>query len=146
MKNQWIFVVLLLSQGCASTESYRDIVSSWDGVELERLITSWGRPNKIYHLTNGNTVVKYYDTSKFGVSDFPQSSSSNPRASANSNNRLSNAGNNDSENRRSSVSIPNTQKKPSARTIKKTCKTTFTADANNVIIRWKYEGDKCNVR
>jgi len=53
-----LFLFLGLS-GCATTAKYETKLNTWIGTNEDYLISSWGVPDKEYHLSDGKKAVEY---------------------------------------------------------------------------------------
>jgi hypothetical protein len=117
-----LYILFLLIQACTPSRTYKDEISTWQGVDLKKLLVSWGRPQKIFHRIDGKTVV-VYDT--MNMAKMKNSYPAIPLKEE------------------SGIAI-NMEKNPSSAKLTVACKTTFTADTNNVIFHWKFAGVNCN--
>ena len=57
------FVVALI--GCATTANYENVLNTWLGVHVDRLISSWGPPQASAVLDNGGRVLQYSSSSTY---------------------------------------------------------------------------------
>jgi hypothetical protein len=58
------FIIIAFSiNSCASlfpsTEKYTAIINTWNGSDVNRLITSWGPPSDVYTMPNGNKMYTW---------------------------------------------------------------------------------------
>lgn len=54
--------ILTLINSCATiptTANYNEIVKSWTGSDINRLISSWGPPSDVYTMPNGNKMYTW---------------------------------------------------------------------------------------
>lgn len=54
-----VFVLPVFLAACATTQNYSLTVHSWEGASADRLVSIWGHPNRVEHLSNGNTLYIY---------------------------------------------------------------------------------------
>ena len=47
----------------ATTEKYTARVNTWNGSDINRLITSWGPPSNVFTMPNGNKMYTWLTTS-----------------------------------------------------------------------------------
>jgi len=58
-KTVMMYLLLLIFNSCATTANYNDVVKSWEGADINRLITSWGPPSDVYTMPNGNKMYTW---------------------------------------------------------------------------------------
>ncbi|MFA5286898.1 MAG: hypothetical protein WC394_01325, partial [Candidatus Omnitrophota bacterium] len=49
----YLFALLILLSGCATTRRYSALLDTWIGSNEESLIASWGAPQNVYYMSNG---------------------------------------------------------------------------------------------
>lgn len=63
MKSIYIMISILLigmiSISCATTARYTEIVKTWEGADINKLIISWGPPSDVYTMPNGNKMYTW---------------------------------------------------------------------------------------
>jgi hypothetical protein len=104
-----ITLITLIISSCATTANYTEIVKSWQGSDINRLISSWGPPSDVYTMPNGNKMYTWLYTN-------------NSLVTTNYNQWLN---------------------RLETRQVQYWCKTTFTANKNDIIIDWRWEGNAC---
>lgn len=52
-------VAALLSAGCATNQKYSEILDSWDGENVNDLISSWGPPSNEYRKPDGDLMYTW---------------------------------------------------------------------------------------
>lgn len=64
INNKSVLLVLLfvIMFGCATSAKYAGICNSWIGKDINSLIDSWGYPQNIYELPNGNKMYVFVKT------------------------------------------------------------------------------------
>lgn len=55
----YLFAMLMLVSGCATTKKYEAKLDTWIGASEDSLIASWGVPNKAYNMLDGKRAVEY---------------------------------------------------------------------------------------
>lgn len=102
-------LIVITISSCATTANYNETVKSWEGSDINRLITSWGPPSDVYTMPNGNKMYTWlYVSNSLVTTNYNQYL-----------NRLE------------------------TRQIQYWCKTTFTANKNDIITNWRWEGNSC---
>ena len=104
-----ITLVSLMISSCATTANYSEIVKSWEGSDINGLITSWGPPSDVYTMPNENKMYTWLYTN-------------NSLVTTNYNQWLN---------------------RLETRQVQYWCKTTFTANQNDIIVNWRWEGNAC---
>ena len=99
----------LFSASCISSKNYANRVSTWEGSNVNNLITSWGPPADVYTMPNGNKMYTWLYTSDGYVTT------------------RYNEWLDQIEERKESYY----------------CKTTFTANDNDVVVNWRFQGNAC---
>lgn len=52
-------IILFFLVSCATTQKYRNILSTWLGSDINELISVWGVPSNQYKMPNENTVYTW---------------------------------------------------------------------------------------
>lgn len=52
-------LIVITINSCATTANYNEVVKSWEGADINRLITSWGPPSDVYTMPNGNKMYTW---------------------------------------------------------------------------------------
>jgi hypothetical protein len=55
----YLFVMVMLVSGCATTVKYEAKLNTWIGASEDSLIASWGVPDKIYDMRDGKKAIEY---------------------------------------------------------------------------------------
>ncbi len=55
----YLFALVILASGCATTRRYSALLDTWVGSNEESLIASWGSPQNVYYMNNGKKVIEY---------------------------------------------------------------------------------------
>ena len=58
----FLLMVALSLNFCATTEKYTQRVNTWNGEDINKLITSWGPPSDVYTMPNGNKMYTWLRT------------------------------------------------------------------------------------
>ncbi len=58
-KPVYLFVLVMLVSGCATTVKYEAKLNTWMGVSEESLIAAWGVPDKEYRMSDGTKAIAY---------------------------------------------------------------------------------------
>lgn len=53
-----LFIGIFLTS-CATSAKYTEVVKSWEGHDINNLITSWGPPSDLYTMPNGNKMYTW---------------------------------------------------------------------------------------
>ena len=99
----------LFASSCISKKNYANRMSTWEGHNVNTLITSWGPPADVYTMPNGNIMYTWLYTSDGYVTT------------------------------RYNEYLDQIQQ----RSVTNYCKTTFTADENDVVVNWRFQGNAC---
>jgi len=59
----FLLILALTMTYCATTEKYTARVNTWNGSDVNRLITSWGPPSDVYTMPTGNKMNTWLTTS-----------------------------------------------------------------------------------
>ena len=59
MRKILLLLLSLTLSGCATTAKYEAKLNTWIGVSENSIITSWGVPNKEYHLSDGRKAIEF---------------------------------------------------------------------------------------
>lgn len=59
IKNSIVLIALCLLSACATTQNYEQILSQWQGENIQQLMNVWGYPDAGIKLPNGNSVYMY---------------------------------------------------------------------------------------
>lgn len=57
-----IALATLIISSCATTANYTEVVDSWDGANIDKLVMSWGPPANIYEMSDGRKLYTYHNT------------------------------------------------------------------------------------
>lgn len=52
-------IVVLLLAGCATTAGYEQVLKSWNGQDINKLVQAWGPPSNEYRMPNGDTMYTW---------------------------------------------------------------------------------------
>ena len=55
----YLFVMVMLVSGCATTAKYEAKLNTWIGASEDSLIASWGVPDKTYDMRDGKKAIEY---------------------------------------------------------------------------------------
>ncbi len=58
-KSIYLFVMVILVSGCATTAKYEAKLNTWIGQSEDSLIAGWGVPNKTYTMSDGKKAIQY---------------------------------------------------------------------------------------
>ncbi|NAS13749.1 hypothetical protein [Poritiphilus flavus] len=108
-KTVLVLFVALFTSSCISKKNYANRVKSWQGSNVNNLISSWGPPIDVYTMPNGNIMYTWLYTSDGYVTT-----------------------------RYNEWLDQIEQRKESYY-----CKTTFTADQNDLVVNWRFQGNAC---
>ena len=62
-KTVLLLCISLIGISCISRKNYTNRVNSWQGANVNNLITSWGPPANVYTMPNGNKMYTWLYTS-----------------------------------------------------------------------------------
>ena len=60
-----LVMLILLVSGCATTAKYHAILETWVNRDINQLIEEWGYPHNSLKLPNGNTVYIYGSADRY---------------------------------------------------------------------------------
>lgn len=121
-----VLVALALAcslSGCATTEKYENVLSSWVGSDVNQLVNSWGYPQNSFQAPNGNTVYVYGTSGSYTM---PQQTTSTYNAVGNT--------------------VYGNSTTTGGQTLSFWCKTYFEVDDSDRIVTWRWEGNNCKAR
>lgn len=131
-KITYIFVMLMLVSGCATTAKYEAKLNTWVGASEDSLIASWGIPDKTYDMRDGKKAIGYVhkSTVQTGGSTYtiPQTSYHTGTVG------------NQTYSDTSTTYV--TEREPIQR-YRLSCKTSFIIDNSGKIESWHHEGNNC---
>ena len=139
--NHFLFLGLIAIAGCAGTpmpteHGYEQILQSWLGGDINALIGKWGPPTRTDELPNG---TKMYTFSRSGTYTTPVYVS--PTHTAPSRTTINVYGNN-----AYATTTPGQTtggEVYGGQTFVTSCTTSFTTNASQRVIAWRYEGNDC---
>lgn len=126
MRKLLIGLFIILLAGCATSQRYQEILTSWHGADMEQIINVWGYPDREMVAPNGNKVYVYAwaKTAQLPAQYTPGTTSVTTR---NGNTTV--------------TSTPSTYLP--GETIELECTTWFEVNANNIIIKSSFRGNNC---
>lgn len=119
-KHAIIIIMILLLSSCASTAKYEAILDGWLQQDINKLINEWGYPHNSLQLPNGN-IVYIFGSSDSGIT--PAQTYTHYRAVG------------DKLYADSVVT--------GGYAYNYWCRTFFEVNADNVIVKWRVEGNSC---
>lgn len=120
-----LIISLLALTGCANTANYQRVVNNWRGANAQGLVATWGAPDAVVRLPNGNTVYMYSHQQLYST---PTYSSQVAPVFVNKGVPYS-VGFNDVFDRSQTVSLY--------------CRTWFEANPRGVIVSSQFQGNNC---
>ena len=54
-----LLLIVFFIDSCATTANYNKIVNSWNGANINSLITSWGPPSSVYTMPDGDKMYTW---------------------------------------------------------------------------------------
>jgi len=113
MKKLFIFFFALILCSCSTTANYKKTLDTWNGTHIDKLVSSWGVPQRSYELSTGGTVIEYIRSHSSQSGGFFMPLPGVPMAMI------------------------------SSTTTTLWCKTIFTVDPNGFILNSHFEGNNC---
>jgi hypothetical protein len=59
MKSLLLLACIFMAIGCATTANYEKKLQTWMGSDVNALIASWGPPDQVFPMSNGNKIYSY---------------------------------------------------------------------------------------
>lgn len=115
-----IGIVMLALAGCATSAKYNAVLDTWMGHDINELVQSWGYPINSFKAPNGNTVYVYGNSSSYTM----------PTQTNTTYNVVGNT-------------VYGNSYTTGGQTLNYWCNTFFEVDEGNVIINWRWEGNRC---
>lgn len=113
---------LLFLAGCATEENYKAVLDSWLGSDADRLVLSWGPPNRQHTFADGRRMLTYDKsrTAQIGGHSYTEPV----------------------YNYATGTTVYVERTRPS-QDIQFSCSTSFIVDRSNKIVDWRYQGNDC---
>ena len=128
----YLFVMLMLVSGCATTAKYETKLNTWIGVSEDYLIASWGVPDKTYEMHDGKKAIEYVRKSTVQSGGYaytsPQTTYHSGRIGYKS---------------YSGTSTTYVTEIEPSRKYRLSCKTSFVINNSGKIESWHHEGNDC---
>lgn len=116
-------VLAIVLSGCATTAKYEEVLNSWVGADVNRLVSSWGYPQNSFKAPNGNTVYVYGSSGSYTM----------PTQTNTTYNVVGNT-------------VYGNSTTTGGQTLKFWCNTFFEVNDSNRIVTWQWEGNNCKTR
>ena len=121
-----ILISICLLTACASTQNYEQILSQWQGENIQQLINNWGYPDAAIKLPNGHSVYMYTRQSSYIT---PPTPAMTPTI----------------------INVPGTPMAATTyngsfiggQTIMLYCRTWFETDPKGIIVNYRFQGNNC---
>lgn len=126
--------MFLVLTGCATTQNYEKILSSWVGAPESALIANWGPPNNSYQISANSKVITYTRGRNVQVGGF---ATTTPVTTTTSGNIYGSVNANYSST--ATTYVPTVTP---VTNIAMSCSTRFTIN-NGVVASWAWEGNDC---
>lgn len=124
MKRLLLAAAFLALQGCASTDKYNEMLDTWIGADINKLVDVWGYPQNTIEAPNGNKVYVYNQSSSYQLPEV-KTTTSNHAISGNN------------------ISGTSTSYSTGGVAVNQQCTTYFEVDDNNKILKWTWKGNNC---
>jgi hypothetical protein len=131
---KYLLLILLVLTGCATTQNYEKILSSWVGAPESALISNWGPPSSSYQISANSKVITYMRGRNVQVGGF---ATTTPITTTTTGNIYGGVNAN-----YSSTATSYVQSVSPVTNIAMNCSTRFTVN-NGVIANWAWEGNDC---
>lgn len=128
----YLFVLLFLASGCATTAKYEAKLNTWIGVSEDALIASWGVPDKTYEMQDGKKAIEYKRRSTIETGGYAYTTPQTTYYSGKMGNQTY-----------SGTSTTYTTEIEPVRKHRFFCRTSFIIDNNGKIESWHHEGNDC---
>ena len=128
----YLFVLVMLVSGCATTAKYEAKLNTWVGASEDSLIASWGVPDKSYSLGDGKKAVEFIHKDIFETGGYSYMVPQTTYQSGTIGNK--------SYSGTSATYVTETEP---IRKYRFSCKTSFIIDSNGKVVSWHHEGNDC---
>ena len=128
----YLFVMVMLVSGCATTGKYETKLNTWIGVSEDSLIASWGVPDKTYQMRNGKKAIEYRHKNTIQTGGYTYTT---PQTTYES-------GKIGDQSYSGTSTTYETETEP-IRKYRLSCKTTFIINNSGQIESWHHEGNNC---
>jgi hypothetical protein len=128
----YLFVMVMLVSGCATTAKYESKLNTWIGASEDSLIASWGVPDKTYEMRDGKKAIEYVDRNTVQTGGYTYTT---PKTTYHS-------GKIGDKSYSGTSTTYETETEP-IRKYRLSCKTTFIINNSGQIESWHHEGNNC---
>jgi len=128
----FLFVIVVLASGCATTAKYEAKLNTWIGASEDALIASWGVPNKAYRMASGKKAIEFLrkDTVETGGHTYMQPQTTYESGKIGDQTYTGT----------STTYVPVMEP---VRTYKSYCRTSFILNEKGKVESWHHEGNNC---
>lgn len=139
----FVLACLMAVSGCATTANYEEILQSWVGSNVDRLVMSWGPPATSFPLTTGGSVLEYSNQRNVQIGGY---TTTVPQTTYNSGTANAYGTGGSAYGTYSGTSTTYVQKTTPVQNIAMQCVTRFTVNAQGTITNWAWQGNDCTAR
>jgi hypothetical protein len=136
-----IMVFATIMYGCATTANYEKILSSWVGIHVDNLVSSWGPPQKSFKLSDGSTVLEYIRSGTVPIGGYPYTVPQTTYSSGNA--HVYGSSGNYAYGTYSGTSTTYVTQQTPIYNVTLSCATRFIVDSNNIVRSWRWQGNHC---
>lgn len=128
--------VMIGCAGIATQEGLEQLLRSWEGGDINSLMSSWGPPSRVDELPNGTRMYTYIRTGAYTTPVYVTPTYTSPsRTTVNVYGNTAYA--------TTSPSVTTGGQVLGGQTYVMSCSISFTTDASQRIVTWRYEGNSC---
>ena len=142
-----LFLLAILTAGCATTAKYEGKLNSWVGAPADNLISTWGPPHNSTTLSNGGQVLEYTyrGNMQLGGETYtvPQTTYKSGYGTATA---YGPGGTVNAYGNYNGTSTTYVQQQRPVYNIPMICTTRFTVDSKGIIRNWAWQGNNCKSR
>ncbi len=128
----YLFVLVMLVSGCATTAKYEAKLNTWIGASEDSLIASWGVPDKTYNLSDSKKAIEFIHKDILETGGYSYMVPQTTYQSGTIGNKAYSG----------TATTYVTQTEP-VRKYRLSCKTSFIINSNRKVESWHHEGNNC---
>ncbi|MBW2572704.1 MAG: hypothetical protein JRE61_10220 [Deltaproteobacteria bacterium] len=136
-----LMVFATILYGCATTANYEKILSSWVGIHVDNLVSSWGPPQKSFKLSDGGTVLEYIRSGTIPIGGYQYTVPQTTYSSGNA--HVYGSSGNYAYGSYSGTSTTYVTQRTPIYNVPLSCVTRFIVDSNNIVRSWRWQGNHC---
>jgi len=119
LKNVWVVAILVFLAGCSTTQTMNGIMSSWEGSNINDVVSQWGYPQEEKEFQGRKLYIWHHNKSAY----IPQTTTTTGNVYGNS--------------------IYATSSSTGGYSIHGSCQRTLEVDDAGTVVSWEWRGNNC---